>query len=160
MTTPKQLKTKDINSIREQMLKAQGNKCQLCKRSTTEVIRTYHIDHAHSGEPFEHHIRGILCPICNTSLGAIWKKLIRSGLVNELGIDAAIEWLASAASYYQQDYSMNDYHPNRVKDQAKAFNKLTKQNQLKMLSDLSIDIPTKATKKTLSSYIKITLNNN
>lgn len=81
MTTakqPKQLKTKDINSIREQMLKSQGNKCQLCKRSTTEVNRTFHVDHAHSDnkEPHAHHIRSILCPICNTSLGAIWKKLI------------------------------------------------------------------------------------
>jgi len=82
------------------------------------------------------------------------EKLIRSGLVNELGVDAAIEWLASAASYYQQDYSMNDYHPNRVKDQAKAFNKLTKPNQLKMLSDLSIAIPTKAAKKDLIKIYK------
>ncbi|WP_082287496.1 hypothetical protein [Moritella viscosa] len=49
---------------------------------------------------------------------------------------------------------MNDYHPNRIKDQAKAFNKLIKPNQLKMLNDLSIDIPTKATKKDLIKLYK------
>jgi hypothetical protein len=47
------------------ILAAQGGKCAMCHTPPTEK-RTFHVDHCHeSGR-----VRGVLCNVCNTQLGA------------------------------------------------------------------------------------------
>lgn len=48
----------------EEMLKAQGNKCLICKR-TSSGGNGWHVDHSHKLK----RVRGILCCYCNPMLG-------------------------------------------------------------------------------------------
>ncbi|WP_028863988.1 endonuclease domain-containing protein [Psychromonas aquimarina] len=147
---PKQLKEKELNALRVELLTKQKNKCPICKRKHKTSDRTWHVDHAHQGEPHEHRVRAILCPACNTTSGAVWKKLIRAGLVKELGADGCIAWLSSLSAHFSRDYSDMPWHPNRIQDESKRFNKSTKAEQLKMLADP----PAKATKAELVKQYK------
>lgn len=55
----------------DQLLKAQGNKCQICKRKPSKNKPRFHVDHNHkTGE-----VRGLLCNGCNTRLGWVEKHL-------------------------------------------------------------------------------------
>lgn len=129
-----QLRQKDLAGQRQRMLNEQLNICPLCNLPITRAV----LDHAHLNEPHEHHIRAVLCNSCNTCLGSVWKVLVRSGQVNRLGIDGAVQYLSNAALYYQYDYSSNPYHPNRPKDEEKRLNRCTKTeilNEFQYLND-------------------------
>ncbi|MFM2580625.1 endonuclease domain-containing protein [Vibrio fortis] len=151
----KQLKTKELDALRVELLSNQNSSCPICKRKHKKTDRTWHIDHAHANEQHAHKIRACLCPRCNTCLGSVWKTLIRTGLVNEHGLEGCIAWLSAASKYYQQDYSLNDYHPNRIQDEAKRFSKLNKPEQLALLTNS----PAKATKAELVRLYKKQLRN-
>jgi len=49
----------------DEMLKGQEYKCKICGLRSSELKRTFHLDHCHDTLK----IRGILCPSCNTGLG-------------------------------------------------------------------------------------------
>lgn len=134
MVAMRQLKTTEVQKQRDLFIKQQRGLCPLCQQQLVKPC----CDHAHIGEPFEHHVRSALCLSCNSAAGHIYKKLIRSGLVNRLGVQGAVDWLSNLAEYYQQDYSMNPYHPNRCTDLARKFKSKTKQEQLSELTRLGI----------------------
>lgn len=117
-----QLRSKDLAVQRKQMLAEQQDICPLCNLPITKPV----LDHAHLGEPNEHHIRAVICSSCNTCLGSMWKVLVRSGQVNKLGIEGAVQYLSNAGKYYSNDYSLNPYHPNRPKDEEKRLGRCTK----------------------------------
>jgi hypothetical protein len=154
MLKPKQLRAKDIKPLRDTLLEQQNFKCPLCCLRVDSPA----LDHSHQNEKNPQHIRAVLCRTCNTTLGAVYNKLQRSGLINKLQVDGAISWLYNAAIYYQQDYSKNPYHPNRLLDLLKEFKNANKPIQVEMLLDLNIKIPEKATKEDLvklyKSYLK------
>ncbi|WP_376902928.1 endonuclease domain-containing protein [Aeromonas veronii] len=120
--------------MRKKLQNEQLNLCPLCNRTLVKPC----VDHAHIGEPHEHRVRGALCSQCNTTCGSLWKVLVRSGTVNKLGIQDAVSFLNNVASYYSKDYTDRDYHPNRLKDEAKAFQRLSKSEQLNKLLHLEI----------------------
>ncbi|WP_353737070.1 endonuclease domain-containing protein [Aeromonas sp.] len=129
-----QLRTKEVSNQRDLFIQQQQGLCPLCQ----QPIERPCLDHAHQFEPHEHHVRGACCAQCNSCLGGVWKKLQRAGLISRLGVDGAVQWLVNAGSYYQQDYSMNPYHPNRCTDLARKFKSKTKQEQLNELTRLGI----------------------
>lgn len=47
------------------MFTSQGNRCAICKSSTTNVKRGWQVDHCHETGK----VRGILCNVCNVGLG-------------------------------------------------------------------------------------------
>ncbi|WP_429234764.1 endonuclease domain-containing protein [Aeromonas salmonicida] len=146
-----QLKTTEVQKQRDLFIKQQQGLCVLCE----QPIERPCLDHAHAGEPHEHHVRGACCAQCNSCLGAIWKKLQRSGLLNRLGQQGAVRWLVNAASYYQQDYSMNPYHPNRCTDLARQFKTKGKPEQLAELKRLGVEAELKkGTKEQLLKLYK------
>lgn len=49
----------------EAMLAAQDNCCAVCERPAEDFARVLHIDHCHETGA----VRGLLCAVCNTSLG-------------------------------------------------------------------------------------------
>ncbi|MGI2177911.1 endonuclease domain-containing protein [Shewanella frigidimarina] len=163
MTTPlkqpKQLKTKHIALERGRLNKSQNGLCAICKQPLVDEKRTPHLDHAHDQEPNPHHIRGLVHASCNTALGSLWKVLIRTGKLNALGLDGVTRWLADAAEYYLQDYSMNAYHPKKLTDLAAKFKRLNKTQQILKLQRVSITPEKKATKdqllKLYKQYLKI-----
>lgn len=147
----RQLKTTEVQKQRDLFIKQQQGVCPLCEHSIERPC----LDHAHAGEKYEHHVRGSLCLGCNSCLGGVWKKLQRAGLINKLGIDGAVQWLVNAASYYQQDYSMNPYHPNRCTDLARQFKAKGKPEQLAELERLGVEAElTKGTKEQLLKLYK------
>lgn len=127
---PKQLKAKDIKLEREHLSLQQNNICPLCERIINDGV----LDHCHR----THYVRATICRNCNTAEGALNKMLIRSGLVNTLTLDGAYSWLTNVLKYYQQDYSLNSYHPNRINDLKKQFKRLNKPKQLEHLDELKI----------------------
>lgn len=130
-----QLKTTEVQKQRDLFIKQQQGVCPLCQQQLVKPC----CDHSHIGEPHEHHVRGALCLSCNSAAGHIYKKLIRSGLVNRLGVQGAVDWLSQLANYYQQDYSMNPYHPNRCTDLARQFKAKGKPEQLAELKRLGVE---------------------
>lgn len=146
----KQLMTKHIPKAKQTLLEKQNYYCPICNRNLRKhKSARIHLDHAHANEPNEHHIRGALCSTCNLALGAVWKVLVRQGVVNQLGVDGAAKWLKSAGVYYNKDYSKTDYHPNRIKDTVKHFKAKNKTHQLAILKGLGVEIPAKNTQALL-----------
>lgn len=141
MTTqkqPKQLRTKDIPIERDRLYKLQNGLCAICKQPLKSEDRTPHLEHSHASEPHAHHIRGLAHASCNLFAGAIWKAVVRSGKLNELGVDKAVELLDQVAHYYKQDYSSNAFHPNRLTDLVKKFTGLNKTQQQSELTRVGV----------------------
>jgi len=150
---PNQLKQKDLKPWRDEQLQA-NNICPLCDREIKAPVA----DHSHIGEPYEHHLRAVLCSTCNTTAGSIWKVLVRTGTVNALHKEGAVQFLVNLGWYYTQDYSANDYHPNRVQDEVKRFKRMNKDEQIAQLQKLNIIFNVKQTKEQLLELYKEHLN--
>lgn len=144
-----QLRSKDLSGFRAKLLNEQNGICPLCGNEVQKPA----LNHAHLNEPHEHHVRSVLCSMCNTTAGTVWKTLIRSGTVNRLGQDGAIRYLVNLGKYYQQDYSQNPYHPNRPKDEEKRLNRSTKQDILKEHPSLQSSLYEGCTKADLIKII-------
>ncbi|HDI3264210.1 TPA: hypothetical protein PMC50_002834 [Vibrio cholerae] len=84
------LKTKDLKSLREEMVLA-NPLCSLCGKDMTEKQRIA-LDHCHvSGR-----IREPLCSWCNVNLGKIENAAIRT-----VGKDSLLTFLINAVQYIQ-----------------------------------------------------------
>lgn len=149
---PEQLKQKDLKQWRDTRL-GTNNVCPLCSRTIKSPVA----DHSHLGEPHEHHLRSVLCSTCNTTAGSVWKVLVRSGTVNALNKEGAVQFLVNLGSYYSKDYSAEDYHPNRIKDEVKRFKRLNKDEQIELLASLNVAFCTKQTKDKLVELYKVHL---
>lgn len=113
-----QLKTTQVKAERERLQQQQMNICPLCQRQIKDPC----LDHDHDTG----YVRAVTCRTCNAAEGSIKKTLIRSGLVNMLGKDGALEFLEQLIAYHKADYRMNNLHPNHVKDELKRFSRLSK----------------------------------
>ena len=136
----KTLTNKEFKLWKEQQLLNQNGKCILCGEELT--LKDAQGDHNHLNEGLQknaHRLRGVLHRQCNTALGSLWKVLVRSGIVNQLGSEGALEYLKSSASYIQQDYSKASFHPNRTKDEMKRLKRLTKVELVQEAMQLGLD---------------------
>jgi F420-0:gamma-glutamyl ligase-like protein len=60
-TLSKLYTTKEINAIREELIKKHGNKCAICEKPRSAFKKNLSVDHNHkTGQ-----IRGLLCYRCN-----------------------------------------------------------------------------------------------
>ncbi|HEH9441921.1 TPA: hypothetical protein SIA39_003992 [Aeromonas sobria] len=144
-----QLRSKDLAGYRVLKLTEQNGQCPLCGLAVVKPVA----DHAHLNEPYQHHLRAVICSSCNTCLGSMWKVLVRSGTVNKLGIDGAVKFLQNAGSYYATDYSTEPFHPNRPKDEEKRLGRCTKAEILNEYPDLKSSLYKECTKAELIKNI-------
>lgn len=124
-----QLMSKDITTIREQILKEQNGKCKLCKNIIDENSGAS-LDHQHMtsketiGENGAGLVRGVLCRRCNVFEGKIWNNSKRFGLHDDLS-----NWLRNLADYLDAD-NYDYIHPNEKPKDPKVskrnYNKLAK----------------------------------
>jgi hypothetical protein len=70
----------------------QGNRCALCGKHQSEMVRALSVDHEH-GETGEYSVRGLLCGPCNGSLGTFGDS---------------IEGLQKAIDYIQKYYDRRE----------------------------------------------------
>lgn len=111
----RQLKTKEIKSLREKILKEQNGRCKICGKNIQKQDSGTSLDHQHKtkkeniGEDGAGLIRGVLCRNCNILEGKIWNntgRYIQPKLVQE-----RIEFLEALIEYYKKDnYPL--IHPN------------------------------------------------
>lgn len=143
----KQLKHKDIATVKKFFVEQQNYKCAVCD-CPIDLGPMTHLDHCHQYG----HVRSALCSACNSAEGTIHHKWLMSGLKGK-GVDY-VTWLRNLANYLSQDYSTNDYHPNHPTDQAKMFSRLTLADQKAKLNELGIKYPEKVTKADLVKLYK------
>jgi len=115
------LKSSDIKTLRESLLKEQDNICPLCGEfiPPEEAV----LDHNHETG----HIRQVLHARCNSYEGMILHKFKRSGVHKLTDI---ITFLLNLVKYWEQDYSNNLLHPTEKPKEPKiskrVFNKINK----------------------------------
>lgn len=129
----KNLHSKDIPEIRNEILQKQGNQCPLCGKRITESDRIT-LDHQHkyrkadvNGLDGNGLVRGVLCADCNVVEGKIFNSMAR--FLHQPSREQRIRWIKNLAEYYQKD--LYPYvHPNEVPKQAtlskRNFNRLNK----------------------------------
>lgn len=100
-----------------------------------------------------HRLRACLCRTCNTAMGSLWKVLVRSGIVNKLGSEGALDYLAATSVYLAEDYTNAPFHPNRTKDETKRLKRLSKGELLLEATQVGVVIPEKITKEELVQKI-------
>ena len=128
----KQLKSKDKEHYRNQILKEQDGKCSICNQKITEETGIS-LDHQHKlksetiGEDGAGLIRGILCRSCNVWEGRIWNNTQR--YKQSKSVQERIDLLESLIKYYKSG-TYNLIHPNEKPKQPEVskrnFNKLNK----------------------------------
>jgi hypothetical protein len=125
----KQLMTKDVQRIRDEILSEQGGLCKLCEDEISEKTGVS-LDHQHRtktsviGENGGGLVRGVLCRRCNVMEGKIWNASKRFGIHDNLS-----DWLRTLADYLDAD----NYHyihptekPKEQKVSKRNYNKLAK----------------------------------
>jgi len=133
-----QLKTCDIPTIRENLLKEQNGCCALCGIEISEVTG-YSLDHQHMtkketiGVDGSGLVRGVLCRSCNIFEGKVWNSTQR--YKQPENVKCRIDILEKLIEYYKKD-NFNLIHPNeKIKEQIVSksnYNKLKKQYLLSL----------------------------
>ena len=134
----RQLKTNEIQEIRENILAEQNGCCALCGVEITEVTG-YSLDHQHMtkketiGEDGAGLIRGVLCRSCNVWEGKIWNNTQRYR--QPKSVQDRIDMLEKLMEYYKKD-NINLIHPSeKIKERMVSksnYNKLKKQYSLSL----------------------------
>ena len=105
------LKPLEVKAYRQKLLKEQKGICPLCETEVQAGQDT--LDHCHvSG-----HVRRVLCRNCNQIEGRVLNWIKKAYCTPEV-------FLTSLASYWQDDYSRNAFHPNHRSDIEKQITKL------------------------------------
>jgi len=155
----KQLKNKDIKSLRDELLKEQGGICPLCKTKIKEGEAT--LDHQHKTNAEEIGvngaglIRGVLCRNCNSAEGSMLSKYKRAGVY----LKDYPEFLRNLADYLVQD-NLPYIHPNEAPKTQKMgkrnFNKLKKMYKMKYPKRKELKYPKsgKLTKRWIDLFIE------
>jgi hypothetical protein len=108
------VKTTEIPSIRERLIKAQDNKCALCFRPFGEAKRPA-LDHDHRSG----YIRDVLCINCNGMEGRVFSLARRGG-----GAGNEASWLKSLVNYYHRHLTVQHsglIHPTHKTDDQKRI---------------------------------------
>lgn len=119
------LNPKELNELREYLLKNQDYKCAICSKDISEKS---HLDHQHTlksenlGENGAGLIRALLCPNCNNYLGKVENNAKRFSIFN------LPEILRRIADYLEQP-NIDVLHPSEKRFETiskSEFNKLCK----------------------------------
>ena len=143
----KQLKSKDIKTVKEKILESQEFKCAICGKPLTldEAV----LDHQHkirktdiNGENGNGLVRGVLCNFCNPCEGVVYNNLVRYKQIKT--DEERIEWLQNLIEYYKRPkYPL--IHPTEVSKEPhvskRNFNKLKKLYTLKYPQKKPLEYP-------------------
>lgn len=118
-SNPIQLKPSELDTVRQELLKKQNNKCILCERDFAGDLIAC-VDHDHvSG-----HVRAVLCTWCNANAGKIEQRANRAK--QNL---TSMAWLMNFYKYITADHT-NYLHPSEIPKKPKvkktSFNKMIK----------------------------------
>ncbi|MDD9223485.1 endonuclease domain-containing protein [Aeromonas hydrophila] len=145
---------KELKEWKAQQLQKQNGCCALCGKEL--LLSEAQGDHNHLNEGLQknaHRLRACLCRGCNTTTGALWKVLVRSGTVNRLGAEGALAYLSATSVYLAEDYTNAPFHPNRTKDETKRLKRLSKSELLVEATQVGVVLPEKITKEELVQKI-------
>lgn len=144
------LKTKDLNSVRDELLENQEFKCGICKTDLSDEDNTNrHVDHNHdSGE-----IRGVLCRRCNLLEGTLYYRFRRSGHVS-LETDYLV-WLGQHIDYLKSAIT-NYEHPAHKNKLITQFKNMNKPEQIQVLKEFKVELSGTETKNEMvKKYRKV-----
>lgn len=120
----KELKSKDIKSLKQILLEKQGYRCAICGKEIT--LENSVLDHQHKNKKADLNgvngdglIRGVLCQEDNLSEGKIWNSTKR--FQRAVTAQDRIEWLRNLISYYEKE-PYPYIHPTEV-EKAKTLSK-------------------------------------
>lgn len=125
--TMRQIKTTEIKSLRNHILKLQGGICPICKEKILDAV----LDHEHkkriggTGQ-----IRGVLCRKCNVFIAKAENNCIRYGI----GLSKLPNVLRNMADYFEKEKFKAIHPSDRPKDpklKKTSYNKLQKVYDLK-----------------------------
>ncbi|WP_323894912.1 endonuclease domain-containing protein [Aeromonas caviae] len=145
---------KELKEWKAQQLQKQNGCCALCGKEL--LLSEAQGDHNHLNEGLQknaHRLRGVLHRQCNTALGSLWKVLVRSGIVNQMGSEGALEYLQATSVYLAEDYTNAPFHPNRTKDETKRLKRLSKSELILEATQVGVVLPEKITKEELVQKI-------
>lgn len=142
MSSPKQLKTKEIKGIREEKLILQDHTCPLCgnKVEKDEAV----LDHDHSTG----RVRQVLHRSCNQTEGRILSWINRCR-----GDDPEV-FIGNLLMYWQTNYEEEPLHPQHLVEQARKFKNKGKPDQISILEEMNIELHGKETKQELLKLYK------
>lgn len=127
-----QLKSNEVSTLRENILKTQNGLCAICGCIITDETG-YSLDHQHKvkkeniGEDGAGLIRGVLCRACNVWEGKIWNSTQRYRQPNN--VSERIEMLKSLITYYENGTYPFIHHTEKIKEKIvskRNYNKLKK----------------------------------
>lgn len=143
----KQLKSKDIKTVKEKILESQEFKCAICGKPLTldEAV----LDHQHkirksdpNGENGNGLVRGVLCNFCNPCEGVVYNNLVRYKQIKT--DEERIEWLQNLIEYYKRPKYPLIHPTEAVKEpqvSKRNFNKLKKLYTLKYPQKKPLEYP-------------------
>lgn len=147
-----QLKSSDVQKVRDEILAEQNGKCAICSIEITEKTGIA-LDHQHKfqkeelGEDGAGLVRGVLCRACNTMEGKIWNGMNR--YIQPGNVQERIKFLQNLISYYENGtYDM--IHPS---EKPKEPN-VSKRNYNKLKKIYSDDLKDGKKKRKFPEYPK------
>jgi len=144
MNDLKQLKSKDLKALREELYHQQNGICPLCK--TKIKLEEAVIDHQHKTQKEEIGVngaglvRGVLCNRCNSVEGGMINKFKRYGIY----LQDYTQFLRNLADYLDQEplpYIHPTEAPKIPKLGKRNFNKLKKLYKLKYPNRKDLEYP-------------------
>lgn len=141
----KQLRYKDIPSLRERLLIKQNFTCPICKKT----IKTPALDHQHkkkiNGSGL---VRGVLCSNCNVLLGKVENNCTRYGISQ-----SQLPYVLTNMSKYLKKKQLPYIHPSEAKKPPKL--KKSSYNKLKKTVEGKQKIPPYPKSKKLTKQLKL-----
>lgn len=118
----RQLRTKDLPEIREQILRKQNGICPICEREITNPCLDHHHKKRLKGTGL---IRGVLCRSCNVFIAKSENNAVRYAVP----LERLSVILRNMAAYFEQEhypYMHPSEAPPHQKLQKSSYNQLTK----------------------------------
>jgi len=127
-----EIKTVQIQQLRDDLLKEQGGRCGICGCLLDESSGIS-LDHQHmtkketAGKDGAGLIRGVLCRACNVMEGKVWNNMSR--YIQPKSVQDRIDFLEKLILYYKKD-NYPIIHPSEIAKEPKlkksSYNKLKK----------------------------------
>ncbi len=118
----KQLKAKDVKSLRDHLYKKQKGKCLICKKKTNKPVLDHHHKKKVKGTG---QIRGVLCSNCNIFLAKSENNCKRYLISNE-ELSTVLRSMADYLDKKQLPYLHPSEAPKKPKLMKNSYNKLKK----------------------------------
>lgn len=127
-----QLKSSEIQEVREEILESQGGVCDLCGEVIDEKSGIS-LDHQHkkksetNGVDGAGLVRGVLCRSCNVMEGKVWNNMTR--YLQPTCVQDRVEWLEKLIQYYKKENYPLIHPSEKPKEEIvskRNYNKLAK----------------------------------